>query len=86
MFCNTMVYTTSFHLVIQVLNRSQGNAVDEVTDNNGNSDHNDDDETDSVPQLPATPAPPRGPSATTVAYNFLISFFTSLFPNGPPNA
>ncbi|KAK2560636.1 Homocysteine-responsive endoplasmic reticulum-resident ubiquitin-like domain member 2 protein [Acropora cervicornis] len=31
---------------------------------------------------PAVPPPPPGPSAATVAYNFITSFFTSLFPDG----
>lgn len=31
---------------------------------------------------PAVPSPPPGPSAATVAYNFITSFFTSLFPDG----
>lgn len=55
----------------------QEDVTDNVGHNTEDSEHND------ATEAPAPPTPPPGPSATTVAYNFVTSFFTSLFPNGP---
>lgn len=65
---------------IQAENRPQGDATDNVGNNTEDSENNDANDT---VEPPAPPPPPPGPSATTVAYNFVTSFFTSLFPNGP---
>ncbi|KAJ7374572.1 hypothetical protein OS493_004910 [Desmophyllum pertusum] len=64
----------------KALNRPQEDATDNVEHNTDDSEHDDADDTT---EPPAPPTPPPGPSATTVAYNFVTSFFTSLFPNGP---
>lgn len=69
-----------FLLHIQDLNRPQ----EDVTDNAGhNTEDSQPNNTSDATEPPAPPTPPPGPSATTVAYNFVTSFFTSLFPNGP---
>ena len=72
------IWFSLFHL--QAQNRPQEDTTDNVAQNNGDNESN---ETNDVTETPAQPTPPPGPSAATVAYNFVTSFFTSLFPNGP---
>lgn len=57
-------------------NRQEGNTTD-------GQDVQDNVQADDVTDPLVPPPPPPGPSAVTVAYNFVTSFFTSLFPSGP---
>ena len=68
-----------FHM--QALNRQQ----EDITDGNTgpNTEDSEHDDADDATEPLAPPPSPPGPSATTVAYNFVTSFFTSLFPTGP---
>ena len=74
--------TIDFVMVVsQAQNRPQEDTTDGNTEQSG--EDIDQGEADDSTESLAPPSPPPGPSAATVAYNFVTSFFTSLFPSGP---